>query len=321
MSYSSKVKEELIRVIPEVRHCLIGELAAIISSLGNVKISEEGKCRLVVRTEHPGLARKYFTLLKKTFNIGSDVVISDNAFPGRKHTYSVNIRSNEETKAVLLETKILATDSDLPDRLSVKENIILQSSCCKKAFLRGSFLAAGSITDPEKSYHMEVVFAHVEQALQLRNVMEALGLSPKIIRRKRFFVVYLKESDQIVMALGFMDAPRSFMELENVRILKGMRNDVNRKVNCETANINKTVSAAFSQLEDINLISTVVGLNSLTANLRAVAEARLENPEATLAELGEMISPALGKSGVNHRLRRLSEIANRLRESRREEDD
>ena len=160
----------------------------------------------------------------------------------------------------------------------------------------------------------------MEDALFLKELMEDLSLLPKITTRKKAYVVYIKDSEQISLALGLMEAPTSLMSFENIRILKGMRNDVNRKVNCETANINKTVSASLSQLEDIQLIKEMMGLDKLTSNLEAVANARLENPDASLVELGKMISPQLGKSGVYHRLRKLSNIASQLREQVRREN-
>lgn len=174
------------------------------------------------------------------------------------------------------------------------------------------------MSDPEKSYHFEVVCASEARAQQLQTMMDSFGVDAKIVLRKKTYVVYLKEGSQIVDMLNVMEAHVALMELENVRILKEMRNSVNRIVNCETANIHKTVSAAVKQLEDIKYIQDTIGLDELTDGLREMALVRLEHPEATLKELGQLLSSPVGKSGVNHRLRKLSEIADRARENKEE---
>ena len=319
MTFSSGVKNELIRVNPTVRHCILAEILAIVYFIGTVSTSKNNEISLQINTEYSGLARKYFTLIKKTFNINTDVVVSNSALVRRKRLYSVSIMDDAGAREVLKAIKLLK-NQELLDCLSLRSNTVLLNSCCKKAFFRGAFLSSGSITDPEKGYHLEIVCSTIDDALSLKELMEDLSLKPKITTRKKANVVYIKDSDQISLALGLMEAPTSLMNFENIRILKGMRNDVNRKVNCETANINKTVSAALSQLEDIQLIKEIMGLEKLTSNLEAVANARLENPDASLVELGKMISPQLGKSGVNHRLRKLSDIASRLREQVRREN-
>ena len=173
-------------------------------------------------------------------------------------------------------------------------------------------MASGSISNPNKSYHFEIVCRTIEQAEQLQELMNGFEADAKVVERKNHYVVYLKEGSQIVDMLNVMEAYVSLMNLENVRILKEMRNSVNRKVNCETANINKTVSAAVKQIEDIRKIQANGELEHLPDPLRQMAELRLEYPEATLAELGTYLDPPVGKSGVNHRLRKLSAIAEEL---------
>ena len=313
MTFSSEVKDELIRVTPDVRHCKLAEILAIVYFIGTVSLAETNEMSLRITTEHSGLARKYFTLVKKTFNINTDVVISNSALIKHKHLYSVSIIDDTGAREVLKAVKLFKNQEPV-DGLYLGSNSVLINSCCKKAFLRGAFLSAGSITDPEKSYHLEIVCNAMEDALFMKELMGDLSLYPKIITRKKSYVVYVKDSEQISLALGLMEATTSLMKFENIRILKGMRNDVNRKVNCEAANINKTVLASLSQLEDIRLIKDKMGLDKLTSNLEAVANARLKAPLASLDELGKMIEPQLTKSGVNHRLRKLSSIADKLRE-------
>ncbi len=308
MSYSSKIKDELSRVMPSARHCLIAELSAIISLSGTLTEGMQDISNLAVKTEHSGVARKYFTLLKKTFNISTDIEIDNNARGSYKHIYAVELNDNKQIDTVLKAVKLSKEDLELYD------STLLTKSCCKRAYIRGAFLASGSVTNPEKSYHMELVCQTRARADKLTEVFLSLGIEARIIMRKKSYIVYIKEGDMIVEALGLMEAPSSLMELENVRILKGVRNDINRRVNCETANITKTVSAASRQLEEINYIKDTVGLKKLPDNLRQIALLRLKHNEASLKELGELLEPRVGKSGINHRMQKIMDYAQRLRE-------
>ena len=308
MSFSSTVKEELSRQLTPARHCQIAEMAAILSLCGRVKISASDHFAIGIHTENLAVARKYFTLLKKTFNIKTDVLIRRGLLPARSITYVVAVREHADALRVL----------QIAEDLSLVHNVIVQNACCRRAFIRGAFLAAGSISDPEKFYHFEITCASMGKAKQLQGLMASFMIDARIVLRKRYFVVYVKEGSQIVDLLNIMEAPVALMELENIRIVKDMRNTVNRKVNCETANINKTVNAAVKQIEDIRLLEEKVGLESLNEGLEEIARLRLQYPEATLKELGLMLNPQVGKSGVNHRLRKLSLLADDLRENKEE---
>jgi len=190
----------------------------------------------------------------------------------------------------------------------------LKYQCCRKAFLRGAFLAGGSISDPEKTYHLELTSRTRLQAQQLSRILGTFKLKARIIMRKGSFVTYLKEGENIVDFLNIIGAHSALMELENVRILKGMRNTVNRIVNCETANLEKTVNASIRQVENIKYIAENIGFDTLPESLRDIAELRLEYNDANLVELGQLLTPPIGKSGVNHRLRKLDQIAEKHKE-------
>lgn len=192
------------------------------------------------------------------------------------------------------------------------------SKMSTKGLIREAFLQSGSMNDPEKSYHLEIVYQTQQEAEQMQCIMKEFELDGKIARRKEHFVVYLKEGSQIADMLRIMEAPVALMEFENIRILKEMRNSINRKVNCEAANLGKTVSAAVKQVEDIKLLEARVGLENLPENMEEIARKRLEYQEATLKELGELLDPPLGKSGVNHRLKKLSDLAEDLRSHKEE---
>ncbi len=214
----------------------------------------------------------------------------------------------------IIQALYLADGEGLLLPLNMPVNTLLvKNACCARAFLRGAFLCAGSMSDPAKSYHLEFVCGTRQQAEQLQSIIQEFQIEAKIIKRKKYDVVYLKEGSGIVDLLNVTGAHVSLMNLENLRIVKEMRNSINRRVNCETANISKTVAAASKQVEDILLIRDKYGFEKLPEGLRQMAEVRLEYPDAALKELGEYLNPKVGKSGVNHRLRKLSEIADRIR--------
>ena len=313
MSFSSQIKEELSRQTAPARHCQIAEIAAILSLCGRIQISGDDHYSIKIHTENVTVARKCFTLLKKTFNIVTDISIRRNAHLGKNRIYSVAVKQHDDALRILKATKLLADDGEIGENLNVVGNVVVQNPCCRRAFLRGAFLASGSISDPEKSYHFEIVCATEPKAKQIQSIMATFNVEAKIVIRKKYYVVYIKEGNQIVDMLNVMEAHLSLMELENIRIVKEMRSNVNRQVNCEPANINKTVSAAMKQIADIEYIRDTVGFESLPPGLAEIARVRLEKPEATLKELGEELEPPVGKSGVNHRLRKLCETAEQLR--------
>ncbi len=287
MSFSGEVKRELAKQISPARHCRIAELAAILNFCGQYGRDKEGGFTIGFQTENEAVVRKGFTLLEKTFNIEAGAMLNENEIQG-----------------------ILSKIGNLEEPVSP---LLIKNSCCKRAFLRGAFLSIGSMSDPAKGYHLEFDCCDEAKAKQLQELIKGFGIEAKIILRKRYYVVYLKEGAGIVDLLNVCEAPVSLMNLENLRILKEMRNSVNRRVNCETANIARTVSAAARQVEDIQYLQLHYGFQNLPDGLRQMAEVRLENPDTPLKELGEYFTPPIGKSGVNHRLRKLSELAEKVR--------
>ena len=313
MSFSSQVKEELSRQFHKSRHCQIAEIAAILGFSGKLEQSEEGDI-LRIYTENLPLARKYFILMKETFQAVCSISVRQNIYLHKTRVFVVSLAEREKVKKVLKALKWRNEKNEDIRKGSLVNRVLVQNSCCRRAFIRGAFLSAGSMSDPEKSYHFEIVCDGEEKAKQLMEIINSFEMDSKIVMRKKNYVVYLKEGSQIVDMLNIMKAHVALMNLENVRIIKEMRNSVNRQVNCETANINKTVNAAVKQLEDINYIKNTIGLDNLPDNLKEVAIARLHYPQAPLKELGTFLEPPVGKSGVNHRLRKLSEVAEDLRE-------
>ena len=289
MSFSGEVKQELSKQFGAARHCQLAELAAIMHFCGQYGRDAEGRFMIGLQTENEWTVRKCFALLKKTFEIDVDESISEEQMQEFLH-------------------KIGEPEGPV-------NSLLLKNSCCQRAFLRGAFLSVGSISDPNKGYHLEFVCAREDMARQLMDVMEAFSISAKHVLRKKYHVVYLKESEEIVDLLNVVGAHVSLMNLENLRILKGVKNSINRRVNCETANIGKTVNAAVRQINDIEYLRDHYGFSRLPEQLREMAEVRLETPDKALKDLGELLDPPVGKSGVNHRLRKLSEIAQSHRET------
>lgn len=312
MSFSGSVKEELLRHEDSARHCQIAELAAMIAFNGEIVRLPSKDIILRMSSENESIIRKCFTLLGKTFTINGEVSI-DEKIARKNNRFTIDIEDPETTVKVLQAIKVLTADRRPVHSDGLVSSMVIQKNCCRRAFLRGAFLCAGSISDPEKFYHFEIVCTTPAKALQLQEIIQSFEIDAKIVKRKKYHVVYVKEGAQIVELLGLMGAGVSLMNLENVRILKGMRNTVNRKVNCETANINKTVNAAVKQMEDIIYIRDTVGLHRLPENLEETALLRLEYPQASLKELGTLLSIPVGKSGINHRLRKICSIAEELR--------
>ncbi len=312
MSFSGDVKEEISKQYPAARHCQLAELSAIISMCGEVSIDIYDRYRIKISTENVLLAKKCFTLLRKAFNISAEIAVKNNV------AYTLVVKNNEDALRVLKAIKVIDNDNQYIEDVALVDGIVIQQSCCKRAFIRGAFLAAGSISDPSKSYHLEIVCSNEVNGKKLRNIINFFEIDSKVVKRKNHYIVYIKEGEQIVELLNVMEAHIALMELENVRILKEVRNRVNRSVNCEAANLNKTVNAAVKQLEDIKYIDEILGLEVLDEMLYDMAKVRIKYPEASLKELGTYLNPPVGKSGVNHRLKKISDYAENLRLSRRD---
>ncbi len=312
MSFSGEVKEELTRQGSSSRHCCLAELSAILGFFGEWKQEEHGEGGLCLQTENEAVLRKCFTLLEKSFNIVNSA-FSTREDGSRQHLHISIVQGREEAEKILQAVKMGDAQGMKEARMKGVSPLLVRNSCCKRAFLRGMFLCAGSMSDPEKSYHLEFVCSHEGAALQLKEMIQEFGIEARIVVRKKYYVVYLKDGAGIADLLNIMEAHISLMNFENHRIVKEMRNSINRQVNCETANITKTINASSKQIEDILLIRDHYGFQNLPDNLREAAQMRLDYPDATLRELGEKLTPTVGKSGMNHRLRKLSEIADEIR--------
>lgn len=318
MSFSSDVKKELARNISAARHCRIAELAGMIGMVGHVDCQDGKPVRIVISTERSAIANTMSELIKKLFGLVPECSVKRTGADSR--VYKMVFNRQEDVERILTTLKIAKKTENSSGNVCGMDcqemhisGLVIQKDCCRRAFIKGVFMTSGSISDPEKGYHFEIVCDNPERAELISGIIHNFGIDSKVIARKRYHVVYIKDGTMIVDMLNLMGAYSSLMDMENIRILKDIANNVNRKVNCEAANLNKTVNAAVRQIEDIEYIIKVKGIHYLPDNLVELAQARLEARDASLKELGEMINPPIGKSGVNHRLRKISEIADHLR--------
>ncbi|WP_346914895.1 DNA-binding protein WhiA [Clostridium sp.] len=316
MSFSLKVKNEVCRNSELSKDEVAAQLSAIMKSSGTLGFGFNRTITFKVVTENPAIARWIFKNLKDFFDIHTKLLVKKSNSLKKNNIYMVLIPEEVNVKGLLQELGIIEKDGLFNIHYGVPDEVI-KNEDCKRAYIKGAFLGGGSISNPEKTYHLEFVTHDQDYANELSDLINSYKLNSKVIQRKNSFVIYLKEGEQIVDLLNIIGAHNALLELENIRIMKEMRNNVNRIVNCETANLSKTVNAAVRQVESIKLIQSEIGLDRLPKNLKEVAKLRLAFPDESLKELGAMLNPPVGKSGVNHRLRRIEKIADELRKEGR----
>lgn len=312
MSFSTETKNELARIMPENLRYREAELSGIAKLSGTIQIAGYKKINLKISTELNSIARKVFKILKSDYKINTNIVVNKNQMLKRNNSYILTVTSDMGSENLMRSLGLLQQDEGFFTSNKIP-SWVLEDEECKKAFIRGAFLGGGSISDPEKNYHLEFVVSNEDFAENLMELINSLGFNSKIVGRKNSYVVYLKESEQISDLLSHIGGFQALLSLQNTKILKQMRNNVNRIVNCETANLSKTVNAAVRQVENIKLIEKKMGISKLPKSLQQIALLRVENEDLTLKELGELLNPPISKSGVNHRLKKIEDIANELR--------
>lgn len=312
MSFTSEMKRELTQQKKLKTCCQRAVCSALVRLNGSIQISD-GKQIVEISTENPSTARFLFSLLKDLYQLHPEVLVRKKSRLKKNYVYM--IRLTNRVKEVLVDLKIF---TDELKRVSGISPNLIKKACCKRAYLRGAFLASGSVNDPDSgSYHLEIISTYYDHCEALCELMNQFHLHAKTIERKKGYVVYVKEGDKIGEFLNIIGAHPSLLHFENVRIMKDMRNSVNRIVNCETANLNRTIQAAIKQVENIRLIEEELGLEHLNDKLQEVAKLRLQYPEASLAELGQLLpGRKMTKSAMNHRLRKLNQIAEKIRQKK-----
>ncbi|TVY10302.1 DNA-binding protein WhiA [Paenibacillus cremeus] len=307
MSFAAQTKKELT-LIETDSHCEMAELSALIRMNGAVQLTSQ-RIVLDISTENAAIARRIYSMLKRTFQVHTELLVRKKMRLKKNNVYIVRVPNQVQeilSKLQIVSEGFLFTPGIEPD--------IIKDDCCKRAYLRGAFLAGGSVNNPEgSSYHLEIYSMYEEHCQALCRLANEFELNARCIERKKGFVLYMKEGERIIEFLSLIGAHQALLRFEDVRIMKDMRNSVNRLVNCETANLNKTIGAAVRQIDNIRLLQKEIGLANLPDKLREVAEIRLQHPDMNLSEVGELLKGKVSKSGVNHRLRKIDELAEKLR--------
>ncbi|MGD3157669.1 cell division protein WhiA [Staphylococcus cohnii] len=307
MSFASEMKNELTRIeVDEIN--AKAELSALIRMNGALSLSNQ-QFVINVQTENATTARRIYSLIKKVFNVEVELLVRKKMKLKKNNIYICRIKAR--AKEILGELGILKNGVFTHE---IDEAMIHEDEM-KRSYLRGAFLAGGSVNNPEtSSYHLEIFSLYEDHSEGITNLMNEYELNAKHLERKKGSIAYLKEAEKISDFLSLIGGYQALLKFEDVRIVRDMRNSVNRLVNCETANLNKTVSAAMKQVESIQLIDQEIGLDNLPDRLREIAKLRIEHQDISLKELGEMMSSGtISKSGVNHRLRKLNQMADKIR--------
>ncbi|MDQ0062115.1 DNA-binding protein WhiA [Paenibacillus harenae] len=309
MSFAAQTKKELT-LIEADSCCERAELSALLRMNGSVSVSSR-KVVLDISTENAAIARRIYSLLKKHYDMHIELLVRKKMRLKKNNVYIVRIPSG--VQEILSELGIVSEGFMFNNGID-KE--IIRKPCCKRSYLRGAFLAGGSVNNPEgSSYHLEIATLYEEHCTALVELANKFDLNARCIERKKGFILYIKEGEKIIELLNIIGAHQALFKFEDVRIMRDMRNSVNRIVNCETANLNKTIGAAVRQIDNIKLLQKEIGLDSLPEKLKEVAEIRLQHPDMNLTEVGEMLRGKVSKSGVNHRLRKIDELAEKIRGS------
>ncbi|AFC27172.1 WhiA [Paenibacillus mucilaginosus 3016] len=309
MSFAAQTKKELTLMEADPC-CEKAELSALIRMNGAVSLTSQ-KIILDISTENAAIARRIYSLLKKSYTVHIELLVRKKMRLKKNNVYIVRVPS--QVQSILSDLQIVSEGFLFASEI---EPSLIAKDCCKRAYLRGAFLAGGSVNNPEgTSYHLEIYSMYEEHCQALCKLACEFGLNARCIERKKGFVLYIKEGEKIIDFLSLIGAHQALLRFEDVRIMKDMRNSVNRLVNCETANLNKTIGAAVRQIDNIKLLQKELGLDNLPEKLREVAEIRLQHPDMNLKEVGDLLKGKVSKSGVNHRLRKIDEMAEKLRKS------
>lgn len=311
MSFASDARGELAREQCTHICCARSELAAVLLSSGGISYRGKNRYALSLTAADGAVTRRYFGLLKQFWGVTAQLrTLFSESLSGQTR-YQLMIPEEESLR--LLEETMLLDNSALFGVRQWPDPELVKYACCRKSFVKGAFLMCGAVSNPDKEYHIEIAAPTEEFAQFVIEMMNYFEISAKMTCRKAKYVVYLKRAEEISSMLTLLGATNSVLHLENVRIKKDVSNQVNRQMNCDTFNINRTMNAAEAQIQDIHFLDEQIGLEKLPNSLREIAEVRVSNPETSLSGLGELLNPPISKSGVNGRLRKLSELARKLR--------
>ena len=318
MSFGSETKNELARIEPEKKCCMLAEISGFLRVAGSIGLVGFGKFKIIITTDNPAVARHYKKLIQDYFGIETKLEIGEGKAVGKsrsskKFSYSITIDADNRSEQILRETGILLVREG---NNYISDGIysgIVRTKCCKKAYLRGVFMGAGTMSDPEKGYDLEFVLESATMAADLKKLINSfVDLSCKVTERRGKHVVYMKKADYISDMLAIMGASSQVFSMEETRIKKEMVGSARRMSNCDSANMDRSIEASMKHIEAIKKIESSVGLASLPDSLREAADLRIEHPDISISALGELCDPPLKKSGINKRLMKIEEIASKL---------
>ncbi len=313
MSFSTETKNELARTTAPKKCCQLAEIAGFLRVSGSIRLAGGGRFKIVITTDNPAVARHYKKLIKDYFQMDAELEIGEGTNLKKGYSYMLTIGPEMRSEQILRETGILLVregNNYISDGIY---DDLIRTKCCRKAYLRGIFMGSGSVSDPEKGYHLEIFCASKKLAEDLRKLINTfVDLTGKIVSRRNGFAVYMKNSDYICDTLAIMGAHTQMLAFENVRIKKELVKETVRITNCDNANADRTINASQRQIEWIKRIQAAGRFRSLPEKLQEAALLRLDNPEASLSQLAEMMNPPMKKSGLNNRFKKIEEIASKL---------
>lgn len=318
MSFASDVKSELAHLEITSDCCALAELAAIAQICGDISILGAGRYGLCVTMDSAETARRVYQLAKRLYGLKPEIYKTERRRLYKGSNYEIAFTEQTETSRLLSDIGLVKSEAGALILGGGIDQGLLRHNCCSSAYLRGAFLAAGTLSNPNRGYHLEFVIKSEALSAELTALLNSHELNARCGRRKDICLVYIKESDRIAELLTIMGAHTSVLELESVRVYKDVRNNVNRRVNCETANIDRTTEAAGRQIEAVRYLKDNMGINKLPEQLRIIAEARLNHEDASLNQLAELLAGTVGRSGINYRLNKLVRLADSIRISKGE---
>ncbi len=305
MSFSSQVKQELLRIMPEKHCCMLSELSALTQTSASLHLRGGGRVRVTYETENPALAKRIFLLLKRRMEITPQMEFNRHKRLGGRRLFILSV-PEAESKRLLIALRMLQ-ESEAGAVYKGVPRAAMTRRCCRASFVRAAFLGAGSVISPDQEYHLEFVSSPA-RADTLMKILEKSGIEAHLTHRRDTEVVYLRRGDDVVSCLALMGAHTSLLEMENIRIGRDARNQANRARNCDEANLKKQLSAGERQSQAIVAYSLAHSLGGLPEDLQEIGRIRMLHPEASLEELGQMLKKPVGKSGANHKMRRLMAI-------------
>ncbi|MDD6919692.1 MAG: DNA-binding protein WhiA [Eubacteriales bacterium] len=312
MSFASETKNELARIIPEKKCCMLAQIMGFIRVNGSIILVGFGKFNIVVKTENPAVARNFKTLIKEYFDVDTKLIVEENAGIRKTNLYSITIDENK-SKQILREIGVLMVKEGndyITDGLYFD---VMKKKCCKKSCVRGLLMGSGTVIDPAKQYRFEIISKTEQKANDIKRLLNTFyDIDAKVSYRNDSYVVYVTGAQSVSDLLALTGANNAMFELENVRITKDLHNKVNRINNCDQANINKSLDASARYIDAIKKIDSIIGIHLLPEKLREVAELRINNPDVSLTELGKLLKAPIQKAGVAKRLKKIVDIADNL---------